>query len=181
MNPKSRDLLSATLVGAVLTGVITAVLEAGGLTAPISDGVGAFVGGAAAAYFLYGKVSQAATVGALSGVIGTPFYLGMAETLFIAGLITNPPGPTPSLSELQAALAVITGLNLLLALFGAVIVGSARHPREEAMMPPQQQAIPATLGTIPSTTTPQTKYCVQCGAQLPWGALMCPHCNARQP
>jgi ribosomal protein L40E len=25
------------------------------------------------------------------------------------------------------------------------------------------------------------RYCVQCGAQLPSGALICPQCNARQP
>jgi len=46
---KTRDLLGATLVGVVVTGVLTALLEAAGLTPPISDGVGSIIGGAAAA------------------------------------------------------------------------------------------------------------------------------------
>ena len=35
--------------------------------------------------------------------------------------------------------------------------------------------------TIPTTIPPQVQYCIQCGAQLPIGARICPHCNAAQP
>ena len=169
---KSRDLWAATLVGVVVTGVLTAFLEAAGLTPPFSDGVGAFVGGAVAAYVLYGKVGQATTAGALSGVLGTPFYLGMSEILFIFGVIPTPSGPTPPLSELQVAVFVILGIDLVAGVFGGAVVGAMRHPREEAPLP-QPQMVPAPV--------PQNKYCIQCGAQLPPGAVMCPHCNARQP
>lgn len=169
---KSRDLWAATLVGVLVTGVLTAFLEAAGLTPPISDGAGAFIGGAAAAYVLYGKVGQATTAGALSGVLGTPFYLGMSEILFIFGVIPTPSGPTPPLSELQVAVFIILGIDLVAGVFGGTVVGAMRHPREEAVMP-QPQMVPASI--------PQNKYCVQCGAQLPPGAVVCPHCNARQP
>jgi len=37
----------------------------------------------------------------------------------------------------------------------------------------------ATIATGPSS--PQVRYCIQCGAQLPFGTLTCPHCNATQP
>ena len=169
---KNRDLLAATLVGTVVTGVLTAFLEAAGVTAPLSDAVGALVGGAAAAYVLYGKLSHAAAAGALSGVLGLPFYVGMSEILYICGLIPTPSGPTPSLAELQLALVLILGADVVAGLVGGAIVGGMRHPREEAAMP-QPQGIPVS--------GPQNKYCVQCGAQLPSGALICPHCGARQP
>jgi len=172
MPVKSRDLWTATLVGVVVTGVLTAALEAAGLTPPYSDGVGAFVGGAVAAYVLYGKVGQASTAGALSGVLGTPFYLGAAEILYIFGLIPAPSGPTPALSELQAAVVIIFGIDMVAGVFGGAVVGAMRHPHEEAVaLQPQAVVTPVV----------QNKYCVQCGAQLPGGAVLCPHCGARQP
>jgi hypothetical protein len=171
MSMKSRELWASALVGVVVTGVLTAFLEAGGLTPPISDGIGAFVGGAAAAYVLYGKIGQASLAGALSGVLGTPFYLGMSEILFIFGLIPAPTGPTPPLSELQMAVVAIVGINVMAGVVGGSMVGAIRHPHAEPIS--QAQVLPASA--------PQTKYCVQCGAQLPSGTLVCPHCNARQP
>ena len=172
MPVKSRDLWTGTLVGVVVTGILTAILEAAGLTAPISNGVGAFVGGAVAAYVLYGKVSQATTAGALSGVIGTPLYVGVEEILYIFGLFPTPSGPTPARSELQAAVMIIFTIDMVAGVFGSAVVGAMRHPHEEAAAL-QQQAV-----TSPVT---QNRYCVQCGGQLPAGALVCPHCNARQP
>ena len=169
---KSRDLWAATLVGVVVTGVLTAFLEAGGLTPPISDGIGAFIGGATAAYVLYGKVGQATAAGALSGVLGTPFYLGMSELLFIFGVIPTPSGPTPPMSDLQVAVFIIFGIDLVAGVFGGAVVGAVRHKHEEALAP-QPQTVPGSI--------PATKYCVQCGAQLPAGAVLCPHCGARQP
>ena len=171
---KNRELWAATLAGVVVTGILTAVLEAAGLTPPFSDGVGAFVGGAAAGYVLCGKVSQATTAGALSGVLGTPFYLGASEILYIFGVIPTPSGPTPPLSELQVAVFVIFGIDLVAGVFGGAVVSAVRHPHEQAPVP-QPQVI---TGPVP---VPQNKYCVQCGAQLAPGTAVCPHCSARQP
>ena len=172
MPVKTRDLWTAVLAGVVVTGVLTAFLEAATLTPPLSDAVGAFVGGAIAAYVLYGKVGQATAAGALSGVIGTPFYLGVSEVLFIFGVIPTPSGPTPPLSELQAAVVIILGIDLVSGAIGATLAGSVHHPPPETMLPPPQ---------VSPGTVFQTRYCVQCGAQLPPGAVVCPQCNARQP
>jgi len=171
MPAKSRDLFAATLAGVVVTGILTALLEAAGLTPPISDGIGAFVGGGVAAYVLYGKIGQAAAAGALSGVLGTPFYLGVSEILFIFGVIPTPSAPTPSMSELQVAVVIILAIDLLFGVFGGAVVGGIRHPVQAPI--PQPQITPGAI--------PQNKYCIQCGAQIPQGTLVCPHCNARQP
>jgi len=171
MPAKSRDLFAAALAGVVVTGILTALLEAAGLTPPVSDGVGAFVGGAFAAYVLYGRIGQAAVAGALSGLLGTPFYLGVSEILFIFGVIPAPAGPTPPMSELQVAVVIILAIDLLFGVFGGTVVAGIRHPHEAPMAQPQ-----ITPGTVP-----QTRYCVQCGAQIPQGTLICPYCNARQP
>ena len=172
MPAKTRDLWTAVLAGVIVTGVLTAVLEAASLTPPLSDAIGAFVGGAIAAYVLYGKVGQATAAGALAGIIGTPFYLGVSEILFIFGIIPTPSGPTPALSVLQEAVVIILGIDLVSGAMGATVAGAVHHPPPEAIAPPPQ----ITPGTIS-----QTRYCVQCGAQLPPGAVVCPHCNARQP
>jgi hypothetical protein len=171
MPVKSRELWTAVLAGVVVTGVLTAFLEAASLTPPLSDAIGAFVGGAIAAYVLYGKVGQATGAGALSGIIGTPFYLGVSEVLFIFGVIPTPSGPTPPLSELQAAVVIILGIDLVSGAIGATLASAVHHPPPETVVPPQ-----VTPGTVS-----QARYCVQCGAQLPPGAVLCPQCNARQP
>lgn len=172
MPVKSRDLWTAVLAGTVVTGVLTAILEAATLTPPYSSTVGAFVGGAVAALVLYGKVGQATAAGALSGALGTPFYLGVSEILFIFGVIPTPSGPSPPMSELQVAVVIILGINVVTGTIGGSLLGAIRHPPAEAVMPPAQ----VTPGTVS-----QVRYCVQCGAALPTGAVVCPQCNARQP
>jgi hypothetical protein len=172
MTAKSRELWAATLAGVVVTGLLTSLLEAASLTPPVSDGAGAFVGGAIAAYVLRGKVGQATATGALSGILGTPFYLGVSEILFIFGIIPTPSGPTPPLSVLQTAVVIILGIDLVAGLIGGTLVGAVHHPPAEAAVPQPQ---------VPPGTIQAAKFCVQCGAQLPPGAVVCPHCNARQP
>ncbi len=175
MPVKSRELWTAVLAGSVVTGVLTAFLEAANLTPPYSDAAGAFVGGAVAAYLLYGTVGQATAAGALSGIVGTPLYLGVSEFLVIFGLIPQPPS-TPPWSvlqpELQATVVIILGIALVAGMVGATLIRAVHHPPPEPVTPPAQ----VTPGTIS-----QARYCVQCGAQLPPGAVVCPQCNARQP
>jgi hypothetical protein len=57
------------------------------------------IGGVVAAYLLHGKVGQAATAGALAGLLGTPFIFGIEQILAIFEVLPIPPGPTPSMAE----------------------------------------------------------------------------------
>lgn len=166
---KNRELGTAVLGGLVAGGTVSVVLGIADVS--YSTFVGAFVGGLVAAYLLYGKISQAAIAGALSGVLGTPFFLGMSQILLIFEVIPIPPGPNPPLSELQAAVGVIVVTNLIVGALGAVILSAVHHPPKELPPPPPP----------PGSAVGQVRYCVQCGAQLPPGAMICPHCNARQP
>jgi len=169
MPTNSKDVLGATLVGVVVGGIVGGLLDT--VSLPFSNALGAFVGGAIAAYVLYAQVPQAARAGALSGVLSIPFYLGVGEILYVFGAIP-PQSTTPPMSELQVALGFIFIMNLGFGAFGGILVGAIRHPAPEAV--PLQPGMP---GTVPE----QLRYCVQCGAQLPSGAVVCPQCNARQP
>ena len=169
MSAKSRELGTAALVGLVAGGSVSVILSMADL--PFSTAVGAFIGGVVAAYLLYGKISQTATAGALSGVLSTPFSLGVSYILIVFEVIPLPAGQPPSMSELRAALVVIVLMNLGAGAVGGSLLGAVRHPSK--VLPPP----PPPPGYSPS----QVRYCVQCGAQLPAGTLICPHCNARQP
>ncbi len=169
---KARELGTATLGGLVVGAVLGTIL--GVANAPLYSAIGSFIGGIVAAYLLQGKIGQAAIAGALSGILGTPFLLGLSDILAIFGLIPTPSGPTPSLADLQNVVMIIAGMDLLSGAAGGVILGTLHHPP----------------GSVPSTPPPQpaagvtpiqARYCVQCGAQLPSGALICSQCNARQP
>lgn len=134
--------------------------------------IGAFLGGIVAAYILYGKVGQASLAGAISGILSTPFSLGLSDILVIFELIPIPAGPAPTLEELQAAVVVVFGINFVAGAVGGSLLGLVRRPVAVPPPPP-----PPSPGQVPG----QSRYCVQCGAQMPAGTLICPHCNARQP
>jgi hypothetical protein len=169
MSFKSRELGTATLGGLIVGGLLSTILSMADL--PFSTVIGAFIGGVVAAYVLYGKLGQAATAGALAGILGTPFFLGLSQILAIFDLIPIPPGPTPSLSELQGAVVIIVVMDLVAGAIGGLLLGLVRRPRQLPPPPPAPPGSPAT----------QNRYCVQCGAQMPPGTLICPHCSARQP
>ncbi len=172
LQAKSRDIWAATLIGLVVGGAVETALSV------LNDSIfliagGAFVGGIVAAYILYGKVGQAAATGALAGILATPFFLGLSQILFIFGLLPTPSGPTPPMSVLQEAVAIILGINVIAGGVGGTLGGAVRHRAQET-------------GLAPTTGAPvgaplQVRYCVQCGAQLPSGVSICPHCNAKQP
>jgi hypothetical protein len=170
MSFKSRELGTATLGGLVVGGLLSTILSMTDL--PFSTVIGAFVGGVVAAYLLYGKLGQAAASGGLAGILGTPFFLGLSQILAIFDLIPIPSGPTPSMSELQSAVVIIVMMNLVAGAVGGSMLGLVRRPKQ---LPPPPPSTP--LGV----TVAQNRYCVQCGAQVPPGTLICPHCSARQP
>lgn len=168
--PKNREVGTAVLGGLVVGGVLTAIL---GITdLPLSSTIGALIGGTVAAYLLYGKIGQGAVAGVLSAIFGYPFSIGIVYILLIFGVYTPPSGPTPSLSVIQAGVTLEFLLNLVAGAMGGVIVSSVRRPRLE---------VGATAQAPTSYAPGQTRYCVQCGAQLQAGTLICPHCNACQP
>ena len=169
MSAKSRELGTAALVGLVAGGSVSVILSMADL--PFSSAVGAFIGGVVAAYLLYGKIKQAAIAGSLSGVLSTLFFLGVSQILIIFELIPLPPGQPPPMSELRAAVVAIVLMNLVAGVVGGSLVAVVRHPSKVLPPPPPP----------PGYSPGQVRYCVQCGAQLPAGTLICPHCNARQP
>jgi len=176
MQSRSRELGTATLGGLVVGGIISSVLVIVNVSMvqQFSSVIGALVGGVFAAYLLHGKVSQAATAGALSGLLSTPFLFGLGDILGTFGVIPTPSGPQPSMADLQAAVAAIVLMDLVAGAVGGAVFGGAYHPHREVT-----PLSPAPLA--PGAPPAQVRYCVQCGAQLPVGANICPQCNARQP
>jgi len=172
MISKTRELGTATLAGLVVGAVLSMIL--GMVNAPVYSAIGSFIGGIVAAYLLQGKLGQAVTAGALSGILGTPFLLGLSDIIAIFGLIPTPSGPTPSLAELQSVVVILTGMDLVAGAAGGIVLGALYHPPSSGPSTPTPQPAP---GAAPVPV----RYCVQCGAQLPSGASICPQCNARQP
>lgn len=170
MPVRSREVGTSALGGLVVGGVLGAIL---GITdLPFATTLGALIGGLVAAYLLYGKVGQAATAGGLSGMLSYPFSLGIFLILFTFGLYTPPSGPTPPASVVQAGVAMEFMLNLASGVVGAVVLSSVRRPSPEVGAP-----TPLASSYAPG----ETRFCVQCGARLQAGTLICPHCNVRQP
>lgn len=167
--PKKREMGTAVLGGVVIGGGLTAILDITDIS--LASAFGALVGGGIAAYLLYGKVRDGALAGLLSGLFGYPFYIGSVYLLFISGIYTPPSGPTPSMAVIQAGLAFEFLFNLGAGAVGGLVVSSIRHPTETLGAPV------LSMGS----GSAQPRYCVQCGAQLQFGAVICPHCGARQP
>ena len=169
-----RELGTAVLGGLVVGAVLSSLL--GVADVPFYFAAGAFVGGVVAAYLLHGKLVQATLAGALAGVAGTPFLLGLSDMLVIFGLIPNSSEPAPSLAELQLIVGIIFLFNLIVGALGGLMVGAAyRGPIQS----------PATVDTPksawPGTVSGTSRFCVQCGASLSSGVVVCPHCGAKQP
>ena len=169
MTNKTRELGTAILGGLIACGVLTIVLDFAQIG--VSTIIGALAGGLVAAYLLYGKISQAALAGALSGVLAVPFIFGLSYLLLIFEVVPIPSGPTPEMSVIQASIVALAVMNFGLGAIGGAVLGAIHHPPREVPPPPPP----------PSTAGVQMRYCAQCGAQLPPGALICPQCNARQP
>ena len=164
---KSRELGSGVAAGLVAGGLVATVLSI--VNFSFAAPVGAFIGGGVAAYVVYGKIGPATLAGALAGLLSLPFFLGLSQVCVIFGVIPIPPGPQPTMAELQTAVIAITLMDLLAGAMAGSILGAVHHP-------PKAPATP--LATYPPE---QVKYCVQCGAQFPRGTLTCPHCGAKQP
>lgn len=171
MSTKSKGLWAAILSGLIVGGALSAVLSIPDLQ--FSTLIGAVVGGIVAGYVLYGRMGQAAAAGAVAGILSTPFFLGVSQIFLIFEIIPIPNTPTPPLSQLQEAVTFILLTNLAAGALGGAIGGAVHHRTVETVVP--QSA------TQPGTVAAQVRYCVQCGAQLHGGEVICPHCSARQP
>jgi hypothetical protein len=169
MPNRNRELGTAILGGLVACGMVTTALDLAEVS--FSTIIGAVVGGLAAAYLLYGKMSQATIAGALSGVLAIPFLFGVSEILLIFEVIPIPSVPNPPLSQIQEQVAAIVLTNLIAGAIGGAILSAVHHPPKALPPPPPP----------PGSAAGPVRYCVQCGAQLPSGAMICTHCNARQP
>jgi hypothetical protein len=165
---KPRELGTGIAVGLIVGGLLATVLSV--LNLQFSAPVGAFVGGALAAYVIYDKIGPASIAGALAGLLSLPFFLGLSQIFVIFEIIPIPPGPQPTMAELQSAVVAITLMDLLAGAVAGSILGAVRHP-----------PTPPAATTLPNYPPGQAKYCVQCGAQLAPGSLTCTHCGARQP
>ena len=168
---KQHELGTGVAIGLVVGGVIATAL--GVVDLPFAAPVGALIGGLCGAYIIYGKIGQSTGVGALSGVLSLPFFLGLSEILLIFGVVPLPPGPQPTFAELQSAVAVIALENVLAGAVGGSILATFRR----------QTVLPAetTEANVLKQATGQVMYCIQCGAQLASGNSVCPHCGAKQP
>jgi hypothetical protein len=165
---KSRELGTGIAVGLIAGGVLATVLSIADFQ--FSAPVGAFVAGGLAAYVIYDKIGPATLAGALAGLLSLPFFLGLSQVLVIFEIIPIPPGPQPTMAELQSAVVAITLMDIVAGAVAGSILGAVHHP------PPPSLATP-----LPSYPPEQAKFCVQCGAKLTPGTVACPHCGARQP
>jgi len=165
---KPRELGTGIAVGLVGGGILATVLSIGNI--PFTAPVGAFVAGALAAYVVYSKIGPSTLAGALAGLLSLPFFLGLSQVFVIFGIIPIPPGPQPTMAELQSAVVAITMMDVLAGAVAGSILGVVRHP-----------TMPPVTTTMPTYQPGPPKFCVQCGAQLPGGSPNCPHCGARQP
>jgi len=130
MVAKTREIGTAAVVGVVVDGILTGVLGATSLNLLYAIIIGAFAGGIAASYVLYGAVREAALAGLLSGAVAVPFLLGVSDILTIFGLIPIPsPPPQPTMAELQGDVAAILMFNLLASSLGSIMLGAIRHPQ----------------------------------------------------
>jgi hypothetical protein len=165
---KSRELGTGIAVGLIAGGVLASVLSI--FNFPLSAPVGAFAAGALAAYVIYDKIGPATLGGAFAGLLSLPFYLGLSQVFVIFEIIPIPPGPQPTMAELQSAVVAITLMDIVAGAVAGSILGAVHHP------PPPSVATP-----LPTFPPEQAKYCVQCGAKMTPGTLTCPQCGARQP
>jgi ribosomal protein L40E len=168
---KKHEIGTGVAIGLVVGGVVATAL--GAVELPFAAPVGALIGGFCGAYVIYGKVGPSAGVGALSGILSLPFFLGLSEILLVFGVVQLPSAPQPSLAELQSLVVVIALEDVLAGAVGGSILGAVRR---QTVLP--SEAPETTMQKQPSG---QVMYCIQCGAQLPSGNLTCPHCGVKQP
>lgn len=164
---KSRELGTGIAVGLIVGGVLATVLSI--FNFQLSAPVGAFIAGALAAYLIYDKIGPATLGGALAGLLSLPFYLGLSQVFVIFEIIPIPPGPQPTMAELQSAVVAVTLMDLVAGAVAGSILGTIHHPP------------PSVATPLPTYPPEQTKYCVQCGAKMIPGTPTCPQCGARQP
>jgi len=161
----------AAVVGLVVAGILGIILEI--LQVPLGTAVGAFVGGIAAAWFLYGQRNRALIAGFIVGLLSFPVQLLIFTGVVSSGLYTPPPVEAMPQDLLLAALAVSLVIQAITGTVGGLLGGILHHP--------PSGAIEARRPYVPPPPPRPEKYCVQCGAGLAKETLVCPACGAKQP
>ena len=130
---------------------------------PFIIALGAFwVFAVISAYFLkrsYEKISQRLNIGAFESA-GMLYLIGAALTIVLVGF-----------------------LILLIALIFQVVAYFSIQDRTPAPSwgPTVPQAPATPPNTIPQQPSPESKFCVKCGAKLPGAAVFCTSCGTKQP
>ncbi len=162
---------TSALVGLLVAGIIGIVLEI--LQIPLGTAIGAFVGGIAAAWLLYGPRNRALIAGFIVGVFSFPVQLLIFTGVVSSGLYTPPPVEAIPQDLLLAALVVSLVIQIITGTVGGLLGGILHHRPSGAIEAPRPY--------VPPPPPRPEKYCVQCGAGLGNETLVCPACGAKQP
>jgi len=161
----------SAVAGLLVAGIVGIILEI--LQVPLGTAVGAFVGGIAAAWLLYGPRNRALIAGFIVGLFSFPvqllFFMGVASS----GLYTPPPVEALPQDILLAALAVSLVIQVITGTVGGFLGGILHHPPAGTIEAPRPY--------VPPPPPRPEKYCIQCGAGLAKETLVCPACGAKQP
>ena len=164
----------SVLTGLVVAGTLGALLDIAEI--PVGSVVGAFVGGFVATLLLCAGRKRAMITGFIVGLFSFPVELAVLMVVVTANLYTPPQAPEISVDVMLVALVATLIVQIVGGIVGGLLGGALRHPPPGAEEVPSLNAIPYT----PRLLRPE-KYCIQCGAGLASGILVCHACGAKQP
>jgi hypothetical protein len=162
------------LAGLVVAGTLGALLDIAEI--PVGSVVGAFVGGLVATLLLGTERRRAMITGFLVGLLSFPVELAVLVVVVTANLYTPPQAPEMSVDVLLVALVATLIMQIIGGIFGGLLGGALRHPPPGTEEVPSPSAVP-----YPPPLLRPEKYCIQCGAGLARGILVCHACGAKQP
>ena len=170
LSGKKASMGTSLLVGLLVAAIVGVVLELTQL--PLGTTVGAFVGGAFAAFLFRLHRSRGTVAGFMVGLLSFPIQLLLFSVIMTIGFYIPPDVPPISESEILIALAVTIIIQVIAGTIGGLFGGIVR----DVSAPAAESPPPA----IPPPPPRVEKYCVQCGAGLAKETHICHACGARQ-